>query len=85
MQVGVTYKASVDEVTGETQTVMVLPDQKLLDFFSQKQKFDREWVLNDPKLSDEYKRAYVAANCDAVSNLFGLLIPSLSIKDLKCK
>lgn len=79
MKKKVTYKTLVDETTGETKTVMVLPDQNLLDFFSQKQKFDRDRVLENPELSQEYKQAYVNANCEAISNLFGLLLPPLSI------
>ena len=75
----VTYKTLVDETTGETRTVMILPDQHILDKFRslRRNRFNR--IMGDPELSEEFKKGYSQAYCEAGSDLFSALLPTLSI------
>jgi len=75
----VTYKTLVDETTGETKTVMVLPQQKLFDDYNNGVKPHWHNALNDDKTSDEYKRGWTDAAALAQTVLFSLLLPRIDI------
>lgn len=75
----VIYKTRVNETTGETRTVMILPDQHILDKFHaiRGNRFNR--IMDDPNLSQEFKMGFSQAYCEAGADLFSALLPTLSI------
>lgn len=75
----VEYKTSVDETTGETQTVMILPDQHILDKFHEIRRSRFKTIMENPLLSNEFKRGFSQAYCEAGADLFSVLLPPLSI------
>jgi hypothetical protein len=75
----VTYKTSVDETTGETKTVMILPDQHIVDKFHSIRRNRFNTIMNNPLLSEEFKRGFSQAYCEAGADLFSALLPPLSI------
>lgn len=75
----VTYKTLVDETTGETKTVMVLPQQDLFDTYNRRIRPYWHRILDDPDLSPEYKKGITDALSHAQASLFGVLLPPLSI------
>ncbi len=75
----VTYKTSVDETTGVTKTVMVLPQQKLFDDYNNGVRPHWHEVLDDSGETDEYKRGWTDAAALAQTVLFSLLLPRIDI------
>ena len=75
----VTYKTSVDKSTGETQTVMVLPQQKLFDDYNKGVRPHWHDTLDNSGESDEYKRGWTDAAALAQTVLFSLLLPRIDI------